>query len=345
MLVLVALPAFPEIYRVRPNDNLTRIAEQFGTTPLAIARANKISIYDVIVPGQVLTIPEEIMEGRERFISYKVRKGDRLSDLSARFGVPLSTIARDNNLTNANRIRVGQLLKIRQSDSGATAQLRIHRVDAGESLSSIADEYGTSVQDIVRVNSLKNANLIQPGQLIRIPSGASGKVINPYLDLPYEIRQQLELLRFNSGKWQRIMIHHTATDVGSFESIDRFHREKRGMVNGMAYHFLIGNGRGLGDGEIVIGPRWKAQLDGGHTAIPWLNATSIGICLVGNFEKSRPTSRQLQQLSALSRFLMAQCGIPKSNLITHKIAYQKVSGYSTVCPGRYFSLSDLKDDI
>ena len=59
--------------------------------------------------------------------------------------------------------------------------------------------------------------------------------------------------------------------------------------NGLAYHFVIGNAHGLGDGEIGVGGRWTKQLPGGHLISEEQNQVSIGICLVGNFDESQPT--------------------------------------------------------
>ena len=63
----------------------------------------------------------------------------------------------------------------------------------------------------------------------------------------------------------------------------------RGMKNGFAYHFVISNGsRKARDGEIYLSNRWKGQLDGGHVKKHSANKTSIGICLIGNFEIRPP---------------------------------------------------------
>lgn len=346
LCLVMGIEVKAEVYRVRPNDNLTLIANRYGTTPQAIAKANKISVKDVIVPGQVLSIPVAATGNHTRFVKYKVQKGDRLAEIAQKFGTTVSTISRDNRLKNANQIYVGQLLNIRQSGQSPATRFRNHRVQRGDTIASIADYYDVSVREILNANSIRNANLIKPGQLIRIPSNATGNVLNPENDLAYDLRQSLESVNVAPGKWKRIMIHHTATDVGSFKSIDSYHRNQRHMQNGMAYHFLIGNGKGMGDGLIVVGPRWQKQIDGGHTKIQWLNATSIGICLVGNFhDNGPPTRKQMDQLALLCRYLMSQCGIPKSNLITHSIAYQRFKGLSTVCPGKNFDLDELKDKI
>ena len=72
-----------------------------------------------------------------------------------------------------------------------------------------------------------------------------------------------------------------AVDTGTVKGMDRYHREVRHMENGLAYHFVIGNGSGMGDGDIGIGSRWTKQLDGGHLTSERQNQVSLGICLVG----------------------------------------------------------------
>ena len=53
--------------------------------------------------------------------------------------------------------------------------------------------------------------------------------------------------------WKYIVVHHSATPGGSAEVFDASHRA-RGMVNGLAYHFVIDNGSGnTTDGRIEIG--------------------------------------------------------------------------------------------
>lgn len=104
------------------------------------------------------------------------------------------------------------------------------------------------------------------------------------------------------------------------------------MENGLAYHFLIGNGNGMGDGEIAIGNRWKGQLDGGHLRSESQNKTALGICLIGNFDKTKPTEKQLRSLENLVRALMNRCALPASALKTH----QQINIVHTRCPGSKF---------
>jgi hypothetical protein len=104
------------------------------------------------------------------------------------------------------------------------------------------------------------------------------------------------------------------------------------MENGMAYHFLIGNGNGMGDAEIAVGHRWQEQLDGGHLASDAQNKVAIGICLVGNFDQKKPTDKQMRSLKDLIRALMKRCDLPTSAVRTHR----QINIVSTRCPGTRF---------
>jgi hypothetical protein len=152
-------------------------------------------------------------------------------------------------------------------------------------------------------------------------------------DLNSDIRRELDTVPVKDS-WKHIVIHHTGTATGTAKGIDRFHREERHMENGLAYHFLIGNGRGMGDGEIYIGERWKKQLPGGHLASDTLNKSSIGICLVGNFDRTRPTTKQTQSLNALITKLRQLGDLPPSAVTTHREIHPR----HTRCPGKLFKV-------
>lgn len=139
------------------------------------------------------------------------------------------------------------------------------------------------------------------------------------------------------GRWRYIVLHHSATSGGTPEAFDRYHREKRGWENGLGYHFVIGNGSGMADGEIAAGRRWLEQLNGAHVTMAAeerANACSIGIVLVGDFEKSPPTEAQLQSLDLLLAFLVDEYGIEEDRIVGHG----HVAKNHTECPGKLFPL-------
>ena len=144
--------------------------------------------------------------------------------------------------------------------------------------------------------------------------------------------------------WSAIVIHHSATDKGNATIIDKWHRENNGW-NGVGYDFVIGNGSDSGDGEVEPTYRWRGQLTGAHaggTPGNWANEEGIGICLVGNFNQSAPTSRQMESLAKLVRFLQQRYHIPKSRVFGHGSV---PGGHVTDCPGKHFPMNWLRANI
>jgi N-acetylmuramoyl-L-alanine amidase len=155
---------------------------------------------------------------------------------------------------------------------------------------------------------------------------------------------QLSMLAFADAPvaparpWEFIVIHHSATSTGSAETFDAAHRA-RGMINGLAYHFVIDNGtEGTEDGFIETGPRWIKQMHGGHCRQAYINEHGIGICLVGNFSNGQPTVNQLDSLALLIRGLQDQFRIPDDNILGHG----EVIGEFSECPGREFPWEEFR---
>jgi len=144
--------------------------------------------------------------------------------------------------------------------------------------------------------------------------------------------------------WSAIIIHHSATSEGNATIFDKWHREENGW-NGIGYDFVIGNGTNSGDGEVEPTYRWQGQLTGAHcggTAGNWANEEAIGICLVGNFNRTTPTSRQMESLVRLIRFLQERYDIPKSRIYGHGTT---PGAHVTDCPGSRFPMSWLKSNL
>jgi len=138
--------------------------------------------------------------------------------------------------------------------------------------------------------------------------------------------------------WQWIVIHHSATRTGNAEVFDSAHRA-RGMINGLAYHFVIDNGTdGRADGFIETGARWIKQMHGGHCRQAYINEQGIGICLVGDFSRDQPTTRQMDSLILLVRGLQEQFHIPDDHVLGHG----EVIGEFSECPGRDFPWAEFR---
>lgn len=143
-----------------------------------------------------------------------------------------------------------------------------------------------------------------------------------------------------SERWKYIVIHHSETDKGNADTFDDAHR-RRGYTYGLAYHFVICNGTsGRKDGQIEVGARWKKQMDGAHCRGTG-NKVGIGICLVGNFHKTKPTKKQLDSLLLMVNHLQAKYDIPVKNVKGHG----EMPGAHTDCPGKNFRMKDFRKKL
>ena len=151
---------------------------------------------------------------------------------------------------------------------------------------------------------------------------------DPEIIIPRAVLSEFD--KFKVRRWKYIVIHHSASYKGSASSIDKYHRDIKGWENGLGYDFVIGNGRGSRDGQIEVGGRWNKQIKGAHAGDDEYNEYGVGICLIGNFEKNRPTRSQISSLVYLIKYLQKRCNIPKRKIIMHRDIKD------TVCPGRHF---------
>ncbi len=265
--------------------------------------------------------------------THVVKKNETLGGIAQRYGVSVSALQAYNGIANPNLLYVGKKLKI---PSGNVREVS-YTVKKGDSLGLIAKRFGVTASDLALINKISRPDLIRVGQKLTIPISGSRRPPTPKL-LDSTTLSRLNSIRPKAGKWQRIIIHHSATPIDDALNMHKVHLA-RGMKNGLAYHFVISNGsRKARDGEIYLSNRWKGQLDGGHVKKHSANQTSIGICLIGNFEVRPPTSKQISALEGLCEYLMKRCKLRANDVTTHTIFHPK----HTVCPGKHFSLSGLR---
>jgi hypothetical protein len=161
-----------------------------------------------------------------------------------------------------------------------------------------------------------------------------------YTYLTSSVRYAIDHAPVKRGRWKYIVVHNSGTREGNARVFDIYHRRVRHMQNGLAYHFVIGDGHGSGDGQIEIGDRWKRQINGGHVASDYLNDIALGICLVGDFNRDQPTPAQVAALEELIPYLRSRVGKSQGRqVIVH--AHKEINPRPTDCPGDRFPYSWL----
>lgn len=115
--------------------------------------------------GQNVPTPDPTPDGGSGYFNYTVRSGDTLWLLANRFGTTVDAIKRLNGLMSDN-LQIGQVLRIPSEQSAGYFN---YTVKAGDTLWLLANRFGTTVDDIKRLNGLAGDNL-QIGQVLRIPT-------------------------------------------------------------------------------------------------------------------------------------------------------------------------------
>ena len=169
---------------------------------------------------------------------------------------------------------------------------------------------------------------------IALPAKGNGAAVSVRPDAREWWRPITDGIAIQPGRWRMIVVHHSATASGNAAQFDDYHRYTRQWEGGLGYHFVIGSGQGSPDGVIEIGHRWIHQETGAH--VKDHNVGAIGICLVGNFEETRPTPPQMHALVALVRCLMDRCDIVPADVRLHRDLG------ATACPGRFFPEAEFR---
>jgi membrane-bound lytic murein transglycosylase D len=208
-------PENPEVVVLDAYYRPHALAAAFGLSPDALRTANPALLDGVwkgqryVPKGYALRLPRNplraapdvvlasipaaerhVEQVRER--QYRVRRGDTLSRIAARFGVRTSDLMAANGLKSAHRIRVGQVLEIPGSPrivasaprspaaaapsaaGPATASYGdTYRVRRGDTLTRIAKRYGVSQHELAAQNGLSDPSRLRVGQVLQVPGGAA----------------------------------------------------------------------------------------------------------------------------------------------------------------------------
>ena len=131
-----------------------------------VRNANNAKIDPTTYVGAELPKPTQSTDVDKTSTTYTVKAGDTLSGIASKYGTTYQELAIINNIANPNVIYPGQVIKINRGTVEKT-----YTVKSGDTLSGIANKYGTTWQKLYEKNKSvigNDPNLIKPGQVLKI---------------------------------------------------------------------------------------------------------------------------------------------------------------------------------
>jgi murein DD-endopeptidase MepM/ murein hydrolase activator NlpD len=117
-------------------------------------------------------IPHPPHVGPMPYKGYTVKKGDTMSKIAKKYGVEVSQIAKVNRMKASSSLVAGWKIALPIKVKSKSFPKGIYVVKKGDTLGSIAVLYDVSVSDLAAINGISNADVIHPGQKIKLPAGA-----------------------------------------------------------------------------------------------------------------------------------------------------------------------------
>ena len=154
------LDAIGEEYVVKKGDTLYSIARKYNTSVDNLKSINNITT-DSLAIGQIIKLPSTSSTASDTYI---VKKGDSLYSIARTYNTSVDKLKEINNLTS-NALAIGQVLKLPSSNASEKV---VYTVKKGDSLYSIAREYGTTVDAIKKLNNI-TSNTLSIGQKLLLP--------------------------------------------------------------------------------------------------------------------------------------------------------------------------------
>jgi murein DD-endopeptidase MepM/ murein hydrolase activator NlpD len=175
--------------------------------------------------------------GQAGTTTYIVQAGDTLFSIATKFNTTVAIIQQLNNITNPNALAVGQRLiipgAVAQNPVSPTptargptpnptnaapdtnsppAETETYIVKAGDTLASIAAQFGVTLAELQRINNIANVNVLNVGQRLIIP-----RVTNSAVALPEAIRLDPQIVRQGETITIRVNAANVSEVLGKFD--------------------------------------------------------------------------------------------------------------------------------
>jgi len=183
LALLLPLPGLAGEVVVKPGETLSEIAERYGTSVQRLMQLNNLRSPQDLWAGSRIQVPgaagSSASRGGGGSGNYTVKPGETLSEIAERYGTSVQRLMQLNGLRSpqdlwaGSRIQVPGAAPARPSGGGGGTRTTTvnanYTVKPGETLSELAERYGTSVQRLMELNNLRGPQDLWAGSRIQVP--------------------------------------------------------------------------------------------------------------------------------------------------------------------------------
>jgi len=180
-------------YKVKKGETLSSISKKYNVTEDELKTMNNLKSsairfgqeLKVNQPSEMATVTNgtKTTKAESAVATYKVKKGETLSDIAEKNNVSVAELKSINNL-HTSSLRAGQQLQLAgkdtQSEKEAVTKAEktiVHKVESGESLYVIAKKYNVAIDELKRLNNLEDGK-IKPGQSLSVNVVADNSTVD-----------------------------------------------------------------------------------------------------------------------------------------------------------------------
>jgi membrane-bound lytic murein transglycosylase D len=176
--------------------------------------------------------PDRSSKPKDENITHKVRKGETLFSLAKKYSITVNTLAEANNISPKKKLSLGKTIIIPvdspKEKKKVKSEQTTYTVAKGDTLESISKKYGSTVDDVKRLNNLKDPGMIQPKTVLAIPS--IKKAIATVRTTQYKVKKgdtiwrisrQFDVSAMDIRRWNRL---DTTAQIKPGDELTIYHR-------------------------------------------------------------------------------------------------------------------------
>jgi LysM repeat protein len=146
-------------YTVAPGENISSLSKRFGYTEERFRKMNNLGTGDIIKVGQILKTNDCICPIPT---DYKAGDGKVAEEVPVSYGFTAKGIGKTEGSKKSNN---NQLI---EAPKAIYKRMTVHVVQDNETLSTIAEHYNVSINDLLAINGLESSDVLIPNQRIHV---------------------------------------------------------------------------------------------------------------------------------------------------------------------------------